>query len=436
MIRLRGALRLASLLLLFVGSLAASPAFAQEDREAARSEFEAGRRSFEAGAYREALEHFQEAYRLAPHPNVRVNIANCYDQLDRPIEALFHFEHYLSEAERPPAAQRREVESAIQRLRTRVGAISLQITPDGAQITIDGTETRRAPVAEPVRVTAGPHEVVIELEGYVTERQTVVVQGGGSARVAIRLRRTETVASAGTGTGTGTAVTASTGTGAGTGSGTGTGTGSATGSGTGTGTGSATGTGSTTGSGSATGTGSATGSGSATGTDTGAGSGAGTGSGTDTGTGAESGTGDTGTGEEPGTGTEPGGGGGLRFTTPVIVAGAVTGAALVGALIFGPLALSANGSFEDAVRRSNDPALSEAERARATTEGQGAASDARTFAAVTDVMLITAAVGAGVTTALFIIAQGESDEPGDAPSASLVPVVGPGMSGLVVHGTF
>ncbi|MBN8612060.1 MAG: tetratricopeptide repeat protein, partial [Deltaproteobacteria bacterium] len=188
--------------MVIAGTSLTSSAWAQEDREAARAEFERGRSSFEAGAYREALDHFQEAYRLAPHPNVRVNIANCYDQLDRPIEALFHFEHFLTEADHPPAAQRREVETAMARLRTRVGAITLQITPDGAQITIDSTETRRAPVPEPVRVTAGSHVVEIQLDGYRPERQTVVVEGGGTARLALRLQRAEpAVASTGTGTG-------------------------------------------------------------------------------------------------------------------------------------------------------------------------------------------------------------------------------------------
>ncbi|GAB4215095.1 MAG: hypothetical protein OHK0013_40340 [Sandaracinaceae bacterium] len=410
---LRGAVRLASILAVVLVALVTASASAQEDREAARAEFDQGRRSFEAGAFREALEHFQEAYRLAPHPNVRVNIANCYDQLDRPVEALFHFEHFLSEADRPPPAQRREVESAIARLRERVGTIALQVTPDGAQITIDGTETRRAPVAEPVRVTAGPHTVEIQLDGYVTERQTVVVQGGGSARVAIRLRRQDAVASTGT-TGATTTTSGTAGTGA-------------------TGTGATTTTGVTTGTPSV-GTGTATAStfgtdaGTAPDTETGTQSGASTDASTDAGT--DAGTG-TGSGADSGTGSR------LRIGTPTIIAGAVTGAALVGALIFGPLALSANGSFEDAVRRSNDPSLSAEERTQAVASGQGAASDARAFAAVTDVMLVTAAVGAGATVALFVMDQTSGDdEGGDARTATLVPVVGPGMMGLVATGTF
>jgi hypothetical protein len=121
---------------------------------------------------------------------------------------------------------------------------------------------------------------------------------------------------------------------------------------------------------------------------------------------------------------------------PTLIAGAVTGAALVGALIFGPLALSANGSFEDAVRRSNDSALSADERAQAVASGEGAASDARTFAAVTDVMLVTTAVGAGLTVALFVIDQTSGQDETTSPTVAFVPVVAPGMTGLVATGSF
>lgn len=388
-----------------------STGLAQEDREAARTEFERGRSAFEAGAFREALDHFQEAYRLAPHPNVRVNIANCYDQLDRPIEALVHFEHFLAEAQRPPAAQRREVESAIARLRQRVGAITLQVTPDGAVITIDGNETRRAPVAEPVRVVAGSHTVEVRLEGYRTERQTVSVEGGGTARVALRLTREEPgVASAGT-------------TGAGT-------TGAATGAGT---------TGTTSGTGTVTATAGTTGGGTVTATAGGSTGGGSTGVGS-TGVGSTGGAGtttrptdDAVAGRDTTPDERPSEGGGVRVTPPVIVAGAVTVAALVGSAIFGGLALAANGSFEDAVGRANDTSLSGAEREQARIDGEGAASDARTFALVTDVMLITAAVGAGVTTALFIIAQGEGE---GEDSVAFVPVVAPGTAGLLATGRF
>lgn len=176
--------------------VAAPLASAQDDADRARAhtEFERGVAAYTAHDYQTALDAFQEAYRLAPHASVRLNIANCYDQLGRPIEALFHFEHYLTEATGLTGAQRREVQASIDRLEARVGTITLAITPDGAAITIDGGDVRRAPVSEPVRVVAGDHVVDITLDGYAPEHQTVHVDGGGNVRVAIRLRRAEVVA--------------------------------------------------------------------------------------------------------------------------------------------------------------------------------------------------------------------------------------------------
>lgn len=367
---------------------------AQDDRSAARAAFEAGRRAYETGAFREALEHFQEAYRLAPHPSVRVNIASCYDQLDRPIEALFHYEQFLGEAGRVAAVQRREVEAAIARLRSRVGAIALQITPDGALVTIDGTETRRTPVPEPVRVVAGSHTVEVQLEGYRPERRTVVVGGGESVRVALRLARAETAPSA-TSASTASASTPPS-------------------------TPPTSRLEPTIASGAAA---------------------------TDVQDRSEPRSEDS-AGERandaaapapaattPHTAESGNDSGDIRLTAPVLVAGGVTAAALVGALVFGPLALSANASFEDAVRRSNDPELPPEERARAHAEGRGAANDASTFAAVTDVLLIAAAVGAGASTALFVIAQGESDREESA-TVSAVPRAGPGLFGVSLSGRF
>jgi len=177
--------------MLFAGAASAQT---DDERARARSEFERGVAAFGNSEFQTALDAFQEAYRLAPHPSVRLNIANCYQQMARPVEALVHFEHYLTEATSISAPQRREIEATIRGLRGRVGTLTLQITPDGAEIVIDGSATRRAPVSEPVRVVAGDHEVVISLDGFVRETQTVHVDGGGDTRVAVRLRRAAVVA--------------------------------------------------------------------------------------------------------------------------------------------------------------------------------------------------------------------------------------------------
>lgn len=175
---------------LALGLLSSLPgARAQDDREQARVQFERGVGLYESHDYAGALEAFQEAYRLAPHPTVRVNMANCYEHLDRPIEAIHHFQSFLAESPNAPRPQRREVEDAITRLRRTIGEVRLAVAPDGARIVIDDAETRRAPVLEPILMTVGSHTVVVTMDGYRTARETINIQGGETQRVSIRLER-------------------------------------------------------------------------------------------------------------------------------------------------------------------------------------------------------------------------------------------------------
>ena len=78
----------------FTGALALalittfSVARAQDDREQARIQFERGVGLYESHDYEGALASFQEAYRLAPHPTVRVNMANCLPSMSSSSFAL------------------------------------------------------------------------------------------------------------------------------------------------------------------------------------------------------------------------------------------------------------------------------------------------------------------------------------------------------------
>ncbi|MGE0791173.1 MAG: PEGA domain-containing protein [Sandaracinaceae bacterium] len=182
--------------LIALSAMGPRAAVAQDDetRERARENFEAGVARFEAGDFQGALERFQEAYRIAPHPSVRVNMANCYERLDRPLEALHHFEGFLAEAESPTPQQRREVQAAIQRLRAQLGDLRLTIAPDGAQVTIDGEQVLRAPILQAVTLARGVHVIEVQMDGFEPERQEIRIAGGDTQRVSVRLSRADPAA--------------------------------------------------------------------------------------------------------------------------------------------------------------------------------------------------------------------------------------------------
>lgn len=338
-------------------SLSLATATAQDDpRERARAHFQQGVEAYERGDYTAALEAFSEAYRLAPHPVVRVNIANAYERLGRPLEALFHFERFLSEATSAPREQRREIEAAIRRLRGLIGELELHIWPDGARVTIDGSEQRRAPLTEPVRVTSGLHTIVVELEGYESERRPIEVGAGQSVRVEIRLERAQIAAVAVEPTpAAGGPVIAS----------------------------------------------------------------------------------PFDEAEPASAPDEPvaSASGGFRITAPAWIAGGITIGAAIGAGVTGGLALASNSEFDSQLATYENPFEDPSVREQARLGALSSADRANTLALVSDVLLVTTIVGAGVTT-FFLITTQEGELLDDEVQAMAAPLVGEGLAGVVVMGAF
>ena len=130
--RIESMVAAATLAVLTLASPLGAPtgAAAQDDERAlARDAFRRGVARYSAADYQGALESFQEAYRIAPNPAVRVNMANCYERLDRPDEAIFNYERFLSEAGPDvPATRRTEVEAALAALRARFAELSITVS--------------------------------------------------------------------------------------------------------------------------------------------------------------------------------------------------------------------------------------------------------------------------------------------------------------------
>lgn len=162
------------------------------DRAEARRHFQLGVATATRGQWAAALEEFQSAYRLAPHPSVRVNMANCYTHLDRPIEAIMHFEQFLVESPSAPAAQVTQVEAQIAELRARVGTLQLTITPPdamGLAVTVDG---QAISLGRPTHVMPGHHVIEALGEGYTTVHREIDIAAGQAQVLNLTLERPAT----------------------------------------------------------------------------------------------------------------------------------------------------------------------------------------------------------------------------------------------------
>jgi hypothetical protein len=153
------------------------------DTAEARQRFEAGVADYEAGNYGEALGEFEQAFRLKPHPVVQVNIANCYDKLKRPVEAVEHFEAFLSSGE-GAAAQRDEVQAALTELSRQVGKIVLHVQPSDAHAILD-EQLELRPGGK--WVAPGRHHLAIAAPGYGSATRVVDVNPGEVAELSVEL---------------------------------------------------------------------------------------------------------------------------------------------------------------------------------------------------------------------------------------------------------
>ncbi len=319
---------------------------AQDARARARAEFQRGVGAFEAGRFEEALAAFQEAYRLKPHPSVRLNMAACYEELDRPLEALIHYRAFLAESRQVSPERAREVKRSIREAERRVARLELDVAPDGARVIIDEAESRRAPVLDPVLLNPGEHRVRVEMPGYVPLERRVRLRRGERKRLDLRLRVGDAASS---GAGALTEADRS--------------------------------------------------------IDRAERAGAvseGEGAEPAAGAGAEE-------GDAVADVDSDAGGWRLRITDRVMYAGLGTGAALLLWAGAGALALGAEGTYRDELDRANDPRLPRAARAAAAEEARSAANRANTWAAVSDVFLVLGVAGLGVT-GWFVVRDGRNAE--------------------------
>lgn len=180
--------RLAPPVALVVLLLSSSAAFGQD--RLARTHYQSGSSYYEQGRYEDALREFEEALRLsspARRGALLFNIGQAHERLGHIEQAIGSFRQYL---EAVPDADDADV--VAERIRTLQGrldatAITLEVSEAGAHVLVDGEDRGQTPLAGPVRVTPGSHEVRVEKTGFQAFSVRVSVPPGESVSVQANL---------------------------------------------------------------------------------------------------------------------------------------------------------------------------------------------------------------------------------------------------------
>lgn len=132
----------------------------------AQASFQQGMTAYREGRYRAAIEHFQEADRLAPSPRLSFNVARAYEEMEDGPHALAAYRDYLRRlpgAENAAETSIRISELELDLQKTGVQQLSVLATP-GATVIIDDVSRGVAPWTG--ELSPGPHRLQLRLRGF------------------------------------------------------------------------------------------------------------------------------------------------------------------------------------------------------------------------------------------------------------------------------
>jgi hypothetical protein len=182
------------------------PAFAagsDESLAAGLKRFDDGRKAYEAGQFEEALIAFKTSLELLPSPNTRLYVGRCYRALGKTAAAHTALKLAAREAqdrqnasgEKRYAATRDTATQEAAELEARVPSLTVVVPaspPLGFVVKMDGIDLPRA--AWGVATETDPGEVVIEAAGprLVPFKQTVSLKEGAHERLEVAMTRVPT----------------------------------------------------------------------------------------------------------------------------------------------------------------------------------------------------------------------------------------------------
>ena len=190
MFRLGLSLRVLALVL-FVGMSSALAQTSLSD-PLARELKQSGDAAMVEGRYGDALDAYQRATAVEPHPSLLYNRARALSGLGRHAEALEHFEAFARDAPAELKALVPQLDELLQTARSHVVELDLSGGKPGARVFVEGRPIATLPLDRPLRVDEGDVNVRVVAEGYEDFEQRLRLVGGTVERIRILQRERST----------------------------------------------------------------------------------------------------------------------------------------------------------------------------------------------------------------------------------------------------
>jgi len=157
-------------------------------RGMARADYAAARILYEDGDYAGALTKLQSAYDASKDPRLLWNMAACEKALRHYVSVLDLLERYAGEgAQLISDEERQATAELVETVQAFVNQLTLESSPDGADVLVDGVKLGTTPLPRPLRLDMGKRQLRVEKPGYLPHEEEVDLPGGKSASLSVKL---------------------------------------------------------------------------------------------------------------------------------------------------------------------------------------------------------------------------------------------------------
>jgi tetratricopeptide (TPR) repeat protein len=142
-----------------------------------------------ANRWVEACPKFEASLRYDPALGTRLNLATCYEHIDKLASAWGLYRESIDLAKKAGDTRRRDYAQAqATALEPRLAKLTISApasAPAGLAVTRDGTPIEAGALGIPLYIDAGPHEIKASAPGFAAFVQTILIVDGKTETVAI-----------------------------------------------------------------------------------------------------------------------------------------------------------------------------------------------------------------------------------------------------------
>lgn len=162
------------------------------DKQKAKAHFASGKALMKVDNFDGAALEFEASIANYPTKNALFNLAQCYRALSKYAEALDALDRLAKDfGDSMSRPMKTAVDEILNEIESLAANLKVQVDRPGATISVNGKVVGESPLANPLVLAPGRHEVEVSLSGYETERRRVSLMSKDNKEESFALKAEE-----------------------------------------------------------------------------------------------------------------------------------------------------------------------------------------------------------------------------------------------------